>query len=219
MTCVTIEPKTPRFAGAGRRPAVGVLAVAALASVLAACGGGDDESTEAATTTTVVSVAPTTTVAPVTTTIATTTTTTVAFVTDGATLVVANASGINGAAGRLTDRLAIAGFSTTTATNSAASVSNITTTQVYYDPAADGAQAVAESVRAALGGGDIEVLELEIPAPTESGDLGDAQVLVLMGNDVADKSLDELQGTAPAADATGDDATGETADDAATGDG
>lgn len=167
--------------------------------VLGACGGGDDT---AATTTTVVAVAPatTTTVAPV---VATTTTTVataapVEYVTEGATVVVANASGINGAAGRLTDRLAIAGFTMAEATNSAETVSGLQTTQIYYDPAVEGAKPVAESLRQAMGGGAIEVLEVTFPALTESGDLGSASVLVLMGNDVADKSLEELQtGVAP----------------------
>jgi chemotaxis protein MotB len=75
-------------------------------------------------------------------------------------------------------------------------------------------KAVADSLKEAFGGGDIEVLEVTIPAPTESGELGDADVLVLMGDDVADKSLDELQGrvapttTEPeSTDDAGDDST------------
>lgn len=190
-----------------------MLGATTLLLTLAACGGGDDDTDSAATTTTVVAVAPTSSVAPVTTAPASTTTlpAAVVYVTDGATVVVANASGINGAAGRLTDRLARVGFTTTDAVNSAESVSNLAVTQIHYDPAVDGAQAVAESLKQALGGGDIEVVELEIPALTESGDLGDADVLVLMGDDVADKTLDELQGvTTPADDTTsGDDSSAE----------
>lgn len=174
--------------------------------LLAACGG-DDDSTDT-TTTTVVAAATTTTAAP--TTVATTTTTLppVEYVTEGATVVVANASGINGAAGRLTERLAAVGYDMAEATNSADTVSNLGTTQIYYDPAVEAAQAVAESLQQALGGGDIELLEVTMPVPTESGDLGTANVLVLMGDDVADKSLEELQGLVPPVETTGEE-TGE----------
>ena len=54
-----------------------------------------------------------------------------------------------------------------------------------------------------------------VPAPTESGDIGDAAVLLMMGNDIADKSLAELQGgvAVDAADDTTDDTTGDATDD------
>jgi hypothetical protein len=42
------------------------------------------------------------------------------------------------------------------------------------------------------------------PPPTDSGDIGDATVLVAMGNDTADKTLSQLQGTTPPP-STGDD--------------
>jgi hypothetical protein len=194
--------------------------VAVLGLALAACGG-DDDSTDDTTTTTAVAAATTTTAAPTTTSPSTTTTVApIDYVTDGAVVVVANASGINGAAGRLSERLAAVGFDMAEATNSADTVSNLATTQIYYDPAVEAALAVAESLRLALGGGDIEVLEVSIPALTESGELGEANVLVLMGDDVADKSLDELQGRAPAAEEeSGDDTTEDTtADDTTTDD-
>lgn len=219
MTPTTIERPHPfRPDRVGRSLALG--AAACLALGLSACGGGDDD-TEATTTSSSLAVAVTTTVPVAATTTApaaVTTTSVVTYVTEGATVIVANASGINGAAGRLTDRLAQVGFTTTGATNSAESVSNLTVTQIYYDPAVEAALAVAESVRAALGGGDIEVLEVEVPALTESGELGDAQVLVLMGNDVADKSLAELQGTAPPTEDTTDDTTDDAGGDTDGGD-
>ena len=201
----------PRTAPRIRRRWHGVFAVAgACALVLSACGGDDDDGGEASTTTigSTVTIAPTTTRAT-TTTVASTTTTLppLELVTEGATVVVANASGIDGAAGRMTDALAAVGFTTGTATNS--SEGQINTSKIYYDPADAEAQAVAESLREALGGGDIEVLELGVPAPTESGEIGDASILVAMGNDIADKSLDELQGRVPAADDTADEGTGD----------
>jgi hypothetical protein len=183
-------PTRRRTGGVGAAR-VGAIVVAS-ALVLGACGGDDDdESAETTTTTTVAapSSTTTTTAAPATT---TTTTTTLALVTEGAIVVVANASGINGAAGRLSDRLAAAGFTTGTATNS--TEGQLETSKVYYDPANESAKAVADSLRLALGGGSIEVLEMGVPAPVESGDIGDASIVVAMGNDIADRSLEELQG-------------------------
>jgi hypothetical protein len=173
-----------------------VLTVVALG--LSSCGGGDDDDAEATATTVSVTVAPTTTAAP-TTTVPPATTTTLALVTEGATLIVANASGIDGAAGRMSDELEIAGFSMSTPTNS--SEEQLETSKVYFDPENPDAEAVADSVRLALGGGEIEVLELGVPAPVESGEIGDATIVVAMGNDIADKSLAELQGrVAPASE-------------------
>lgn len=174
------------------------IAVGALA--LAACGGDDDDAATSSTTAT--TLAPGTTV-PVTAAPQPTATATTApapttappvldLVTDGATVVVANSSTVDGAAGRMTDRLAAAGFTTGTATNG--SEGQLEVTKIYYDPANEDAQAVAESLRAALGGGDIQLFEMGVPAPVESGDIGDASIVVSMGNDTADRSLEELQG-------------------------
>jgi hypothetical protein len=182
------------------------------ALLLGACGGGDDDESEAEATTTT---QPATSIVPVTqatTTTTTTTTTTLpplVLVTEGASVVVANASGINGAAGRMTDALAAVGFSTGTATNS--SEGQLNTSKIYYDPDNENAKAVADSLREALGGGDIQVLELTVPAPTDTGEIGDASILVAMGNDTADKSLDELQGRVPPTteEVTADEATGD----------
>ena len=198
-----------------RRRSVGALGLTAVAVFALGACGGDDDDTEATTTTTVAS---TNTLSPVTepTTTTTTTPTTTTLpplelVTEGATVVVANASGINGSAGRMTDALAAVGFTTGTATNS--SEGQLNTSKVYYDPANENAQAVAESLREALGGGDIEVLELTVPAPTSDGEIGDASVLLAMGNDTADKSLDELQGRTPAADESSDESSDEATDE------
>jgi hypothetical protein len=186
-----------------------VALVGASALIGAACGGGDDSAT---TTTNPPVITQPPTVAPVVTEPPATqppvvTSTTVELITEGASVVVANASGIDGAAGRLTDRLAGVGFTTGPATNSSDTVSNLAVTQIYYVPGDAAALAVAESVKAALGGGAIELLELTLPAPTASGDIGDAGVLVVMGNDVADKSLDVLQGLVPSSDTTPDGST------------
>ncbi len=164
--------------------------------VLAACSGDDDDSggdsAESVAVTTDESTA--TTAAPPTTddTSATTTTdvttTTVELVTEGATVVVANSSIAGGAAGQMTAELAEAGFTTGTATNG---TERLETSVVYYTDA-EGAEAVAESVGVALGGVDVEAIP--DPIPTESGALEGAQVLVMLGNAQAARTLDELAG-------------------------
>ena len=72
-----------------------VATIGALALVAGACGG-DDDTADSTTTTVAVTVAPTTLPPATTTTAPPTTTTTIALVTEGATVLVANASGING---------------------------------------------------------------------------------------------------------------------------
>ena len=63
----------------------------------------------------------------------TTTTTEPPLVTTGATVIVANASGVQGSAGEMTTELAGAGFETGTATNSTST--GLTDSVVYFDPA------------------------------------------------------------------------------------
>jgi hypothetical protein len=161
---------------------VGVLA-------LAACGGGGDAP---ATTTTDVPVATAAPTPPATDPPETTPTTTTLppLVTEGATVVVANSSIVGGAAGRMTDELGLTGFTTATPTNG---VDKVDDSIVYYSDA-EGAQAVAESVGRALGGVTVEALPETVP--TESGDIAGAQVLVLLGNNQADRTIDQLSGTA-----------------------
>ncbi len=122
---------------------------------------------------------------------ATTTTTTVVRVTTGASVMVANANTVGGSAGNMTKTLELAGYTMVDPVN--ASGPNITDTIVYYDEAQASALDVANSVARDLGG--VEVLVLPTPAPTESGDLGDAGVLVLLGDTEAGKTLEELSGT------------------------
>jgi len=170
------------------------LLLGAAALALGACGGDDDTSsaTVASTDPQVAEPTPTPQVTAAPTPAATPTPTTPEVVTEGATVVVANASSVNGAAGRLSERLAAAGFTMGEATNSSETLG---TTKVYFNASVDGAQAVAESLVVVLGGGDITAEPLPTPAPLSNPEtIGDATVLVAMGEDVADKSLDELQG-------------------------
>lgn len=186
---------TPGFPSHRRRHsgvAVGVAVVATAITLVGCGGGGDDAATSSTSSSVAVTVAPLVTTA---TTVAATlppATTTPELVTAGAKLIVANASGINGAAGRMTDALAIAGFSTGDPTNS--TEGQLPTTKVYFDADNPDAEAVANSLKIVLGGGAIEVLPMETPAPVESGEVGDASIVVAIGNDVSDKSLAELQG-------------------------
>lgn len=215
MKRAPVDTRTPSLLRPRRQSvgSFGLVAVAVL--VFGACGGDDDTASTSSTSTTVpssitvspITEAPTTTAAPTT----TTTLPPIELVTEGAVVVVANASGIDGSAGRMTDALAAVGFTTGTATNS--SEGQLATSKVYYDPANENAKAVADSLREALGGGGIEVLELAVPAPTSDGEIGDASILLAMGNDTADKSLDELQGRVPPADDSADEATGDATGD------
>lgn len=187
---------------------------------MAACGGDDDDAAATTTDAPVVTAAPTTTTTAPPATTTTTTLPPLELVTEGATVIVANASGINGSAGRMSDQLEAVGFTMGEATNS--SESQLEVSKVYHDPDNPDALAVAESVALALGGGDIEVLELTVPAPLSDPDsIGDATVLLAMGNDTADKSLDELQGRVaptPEPDEGTDEQTGEDTGDESTGD-
>jgi len=128
---------------------------------------------------------------------ATTTTTEMARVTTGASVLVANANTVGGSAGGMTKTLELAGYTTVDPVD--ASGPNVEESIVYYDPAKAAAQDVANSVAEDLGG--LEVLELPTPAPTESGDIGDAGVMVLLGDAQAGKTLEELGG-APAEETT-----------------
>jgi hypothetical protein len=178
-----------------RRWSTAVAIVASGSLLLVACGGSDDGED---TSTTAESAGSDSTVLDATST--TTASGEFEYVTEGAVVVVANASRVNGAAGLLSDGLGAVGFTVTEPTNSADDVENIETTQIFYSPGDAAAQAVAENLGLAFGGGDIVVEEVAVPAPTESGDLGEGTVLVLLGNDVAGKTLEEIRSPAAARD-------------------
>ena len=122
------------------------------------------------------------------------------IVTDGATVVVANANGIGGSAATTSRALeAGPGFTMGDPLDASEATGNLETTVIYYDPAQAAAQAVAESVNRALGGG---ATVLPLPAgtpPVASGDIGGAGVLVMLGLDKGNKTLEELNPTANSA--------------------
>jgi hypothetical protein len=117
-------------------------------------------------------------------------TTTTQFVptVDGATVVVANASTVNGAAGVLTTALQGKGFTTAKAAN--ATVKQEATT-ILYDPTNAGALAVAQSLAVILGNPVVQ--EVTSPVPVEGGVLPEgSSVIVMLGSDKANKTLDQM---------------------------
>jgi hypothetical protein len=197
-----------------RGPLLSVAAVGFGILLLGACGGDDDDDSSSTSTTAapVSSTAPSSafpepTVAPTAPATVTAPPTSAVYVTEGASVMVTNASRVDGAAGRMSERLAAVGFTMVEPGNY--SLGTLETTKIYQDPTNAQALAVAESLKTALGGGDIEIVEMGAPPPVDTGDALGATVLIAMGNDTADKTLDELQGitttTAPGttiADAT-----------------
>ncbi len=187
------QPLSERPSGGSGASPVGSTA-AIIIAVLAVVGGflilrslRDDSGTASTGTT----MAPTTAVA---TTAAPTTAppTTIPVVKEGATVVVANASGVNGAAGQLTTALEGDGYTMAKATN-ATSKTEITT--VHYHPANPNALAVATTLAGTLGGAAVS--EVPSQAPIEGGALPTGvDVLVLLGSDKAGKTLAEMGATA-----------------------
>jgi len=120
----------------------------------------------------------------------TTTTTMPARVTDGASVIVANANSVNGSAGDMTDEIEGVGYSVESPVN--ASGGDRDDSIVLYDSSVAGSQEIAQSVARDLGGLSVE--ETSPPVPTESGDLSGAGVLVVLGNDEAGQTIEALSG-------------------------
>ena len=132
----------------------------------------------------------TTTTSTTSTTIAPPTTTTEPLVVQGGVVKVANASGVDGAAGQVTDALAALGFTTNGPTNAAGIDENLAASKIYVIA---GSEAVAESVSKLMGG--IPVSRMPTPAWITGGTagLGDATVLVMLGHDLAGTPLADMR--------------------------
>ena len=91
----------------------------------------------------------------------------------------------------MTDQLASAGYNMGAATNASSSIGQLDETVVYFDPGIPSAQAVAESVASSLGG-VTSIAPVATPAPTQTGSMDGAGVLILLGLDKAGRSLAEL---------------------------
>ena len=177
-------PSTPRSAPPLRRAVrrcalVTTLVVAA--PVLVACRSEYNTGAPTTPVTTSTTSTTTTTLPP--------TTTTLPIITEGGIVKVANSSGVDGAAGRLTDELAALGFETRRATNGAGPDDDLAVSKIYVRP---GAEPVAESISRLMGG--LEVLPMPTPAWISGGtaNLADANVLVMLGHDLADKRLADM---------------------------
>jgi hypothetical protein len=150
---------------------------------------GDDTGSVAPATT----LATETTVDPnVSTTIAFTTTTAQQLVTTGTKVQVANASNASGTARQMSTALAGKGFDMADATNSTVNP-KLDLTKVIYDANDPNALNVANSVALVLGSVVVEVAP--VPPPVESGAFAEGSgVIVLLGNDLAGKTLPAIAG-------------------------
>jgi len=119
------------------------------------------------------------------------TTTTMQFSTLGFKLIVANASGVAGSAGSMTLALQNLGFIAPPAVNLAPGAAKRQKTGVFYTA---GCEANAQKVAEVLGG-NVDIAAMPNPVPTETGNLGDACVLILLGTDLAGKPLKGATGT------------------------
>ena len=200
--------RVPRNASAqvagGLAIVLAVVAVVVGFLVLRSISSSDDASISGPVATTPAETTTTLDPALVSTTIAETTTTAPAGpVTDGASVIVANANGISGSASVLSDQLAAAGFSMGSPTNASSSIGGqLQQTVVYFDAGIPAAQAVAESVAELLGGVS-SIAPVQVPAPTQSGSLDGAGVLVMLGMDKAGRTLAELAPTTVATQPAG----------------
>jgi hypothetical protein len=135
-----------------------------------------------------------TTVDPSATTVATLApaTTVPTVVTEGASVLVANANNVGGSAGQMQRALETGpGFTVAGAVNASTSVGTLDSSVIYYVEANTQAQPVAESLGEVLGGVS-DILPMPDTPPTADGDLMGADVLLMLGNDKAGKTLEEL---------------------------
>ena len=120
-------------------------------------------------------------------------TTTTPPLSTGVPIIVANANGQGGSAGKVTAVLETgAGFDTVQATDANTQVSELEASVIYFDPALPEAEAVAQSVNRVLGGG-LSVTPKPEVAPIRDGDLRGAGVLLMLGQDFADVTVEQLQ--------------------------
>jgi len=148
--------------------------------------------TAATTTSSSTSTSTTSTTTPTTTTTTTLppTTTTEPLVVEGGIVKVANAAGVDGAAGQVTDELAALGFTTVGPTNAAGIDEDLEESKIYVIA---GSEAVAESVSKLMGG--LPVTRMPTPAWIKgaTAGLGDATVLVMLGHDLAGTALADMR--------------------------
>lgn len=119
-----------------------------------------------------------------------TTTTTFPLDIGGFTIQVVNASGLAGSAGKMTNDLQALNFVVRPALNAAPGTAKSSKTGVYY---LTGCEAAAQRVATVLGG-NVTVGTMPSPIPTETGNLAEACVLIMLGTDLANKPLQGVSG-------------------------
>lgn len=141
-------------------------------------GTGDNAGDNAGGSTTVATLPPTTTEPP--------------LVVEGAAVIVANANSVSGSASSMTRALETGpGFTMVDPVNASPAVGDVDESVIYYEPTVLAAQDVAESLSRVLGGVSTIAPMPEVP-PTSDGELNGADVLLMLGNDKAGKTLEEL---------------------------
>jgi hypothetical protein len=121
-----------------------------------------------------------------------------AFSINGFKIQVANASGLAGSAGDMTTKLQDQGYVVQVAMNVAAGTAKRMKTGVFY---LAGCEAASQNVAAVLGG-KVEVAAMPQPIPVETGTVGEACILILLGTDLANKPLAGVVGGGSGAAAT-----------------
>lgn len=120
------------------------------------------------------------------------------LVTLGASVIVANANGVGGSASAMSRALETGGgFVMVDPVNASATINDLDVSVIYYVTTNPSAQVVANSLATVLGGVGSVAPMPDVP-PTRDGTLNGAEVLLMLGNDKAGKTLAELA-PAPAA--------------------
>ena len=121
-----------------------------------------------------------------TTTLPPTTTTTLPLITQGGVVIVANASGIDGAAAAVSSTLSGLGFQTVKATNAAGYEDSLDVSKVYFAPEAYGP---AYSIAQLMGGVAVAPMPTPPPILLALEGLRGANVIVMLGKDLAGHPL------------------------------
>lgn len=129
----------------------------------------------------------------------TTSTTEPQIVTEGADVIVANANSVGGSAGQMKRALELAGFTVVAAVDGSAAVGDLEESVIYYDDTNPQALAVANSLGEVLGGVS-SVAPLTGTPPTADGEMQGADVLLMLGDDKAGQSLEDLNPELAASD-------------------
>ncbi len=105
------------------------------------------------------------------------------------TVVVANASGVGGAAGQMSTALAGVGFTMGTPTNATGVEARLDISKVYY---LAGGEGTAASIAAQFGGIQAVAMPTTVPVEADAAGLGGATVLLMLGKDFGGKPLPAL---------------------------